>query len=113
MWSSEAQEALDEVKRVLSNPLVLTPQAFGEPLLLYVAGMTQVVSAVLVIECEEEGYALKVQRPVYYVNEVLSDSKTQYPQILKIFYAMMVAKRKLRHPQHHRCKFFQIKRSLS
>ena len=51
----------------------------GEPLLLYVAATTQVVSAALVVEREEEGHVLKVQCPVYFVSEVLSDSKTRYP----------------------------------
>ena len=52
-----------------------------EPLLLYIVATTQVVSATLVVEREEEGHALKVQRPVYYISEVLSNSKTRYPQI--------------------------------
>ena len=42
---------------------------------------TQVVNAALVVEWEEEGHALKVQHPMYFISEVLSDSKTHYPQI--------------------------------
>ena len=41
---------------------------------------TQVVSAALVVEREEEGHTLKVQRPTYFISEVLSDSKTRYPK---------------------------------
>ena len=41
----------------------------------------QVVSAALVVEQEEEGHALKVQHPVYFISKVLSDSKTRYLQI--------------------------------
>ena len=55
------------------------------------------VSAALVVEREEEGHALKVQRPMYFINEVLSDSKTCYSQIQKLLYAVLVTKRKLRH----------------
>ena len=64
------------VKLLLTKPPVLVPPSDGESLLLYIAATTQVVSAALVVEREEEGHALKVQRPVYFISEVLSDSKT-------------------------------------
>ena len=51
----------------------------------------------LVVEREEEGHVLKVQWPVYFISEVLSDSKARYLRIQKILYAMLIAKRKLRH----------------
>ena len=80
-WMSEAQEALDMVKLLLTRPPILVPLSNGEPLLLYIAATMQVVNAALVVEREEEGHALKVQRPVYFISEVLSDSKTHYSQI--------------------------------
>ena len=55
------------------------------------------VSAALVVEREEEGHALKVQRPMYFISEVLSDSKTRYSQIQKLLYAVLITKRKLHH----------------
>ena len=58
---------------------ILVPPADGEPLLLYVAATTQVVSAALVVEQGEEGHALKVQCLMYFISEVLSNSKTLYP----------------------------------
>ena len=76
---------------------ILVPPTDGELLLLYVAATTQVASAALVVEREEEGHALKVQRPVYFISKVLSDSKTRYPQIQKLLYAILIAKRKLHH----------------
>ena len=56
----EAQEALDKLKVLLMRAPILVPSAEGEPLLLYVVAMTQVVSATLVVEWGEEGHALKV-----------------------------------------------------
>ena len=67
------------VKLLLTKASILVPPTDGESLLLYLAATTQVVSATLVVEREEEGYALKIQCPMYFISEVLSDSKTRYP----------------------------------
>nr|CAB3498769.1 unnamed protein product [Digitaria exilis] len=45
-------------------------------LLLYISATTNVVSAAIVVERNEEGHLQKIQRPVYFVSEVLSDSKS-------------------------------------
>jgi hypothetical protein len=55
-----------------------------------------VVSAALVVE-RQEGHTLKIQRPVYFVSEVLSDTKTHYPHIQKVLYAVLIATIKLQH----------------
>ena len=34
---------------------------------------------------------------MYFISEVLFDSKTRYAQIQKLLYAVLIAKRKLRH----------------
>jgi hypothetical protein len=52
---------------------------------------------VIVVERTEEGHTLPVQRPVYYISEVLSDTKTRYPQVQKLLYAVVLARRKLHH----------------
>ena len=85
------------VKQLLTKALILVPLTNEEPLLLYIAATMQVVSAALVVEQEEEEHALKVQHPVYFISKVLSDSKTCYPQIQKLLYAVLITKRKLRH----------------
>jgi hypothetical protein len=96
-WTSEAQEALDSLKSLLKSPPILTALTTKEPMLLYISATTQVVSAALVVEREEPGRSQKVQRPVYFVSEVLSDSKTRYSQMQNLVYAIFMTKRKLRY----------------
>jgi hypothetical protein len=78
-WTPEAKEALTKLKALLTNPPILVPPTKGEVLLLYITAMTQVVSAAVVAERQEEGHALPIQRPVYFISEVLSKTKTRYP----------------------------------
>jgi hypothetical protein len=56
-----------------------------------------VVSTVIVVERTEEGHAPPVQLPVYYISEVLSETKARYPQVQKLLYAVVLARRKLHH----------------
>jgi hypothetical protein len=72
---------LEKLKATLAPALILTPPQDGESLYLYVTATTQVVSAVIVVEHTEEGHAIPVQRPVYYISEVLSETKARYAQI--------------------------------
>jgi hypothetical protein len=58
---------------------------------------TQVISAALVLEWEEPRPIYKVQRPVYYINKVLSNCKTRYNQVYKLLYAILITKHKLLH----------------
>jgi hypothetical protein len=96
-WTLEAEEALENLKKTLTLAPVLVPPQPAEPLLLYVASTTQVVSAAVVVERQEEGHALPVQRPVYFVSEVLSETKARYPQIQKLIYTVILARCKLQH----------------
>jgi hypothetical protein len=96
-WSPEAQEALDLLKEMLKSPPILTAPTAEDPMLLYISATTQVVSVALVIEREEPRRSQKVQQPVYFISEVLSDSKTRYSQMQKLVYAILMPKRKLRH----------------
>jgi hypothetical protein len=75
-WTPEVQEALDSLKNMLKSPPILIAPTPEEPMLLYISVTTQVVSAALVVEQEEPGRSQKVQRPMYFVSKVLSDSKT-------------------------------------
>ena len=83
-WTAEAQNAFEDLKRMLStSPVLVTPKE-GEPMLLYIAATNQVVSIALVVERAEEGKIHGVQRPVYYLSEVLSPTKQRYPHYQKL-----------------------------
>jgi ribonuclease HI len=102
-WTSEAQEALDTLKKFLTTPPLLkpsrraTPSQSAEDLLLYISCTTHVVSTTLVVERAEEGHLYPVQHPVYFISEVLGPSKKKYPQIQKLLYVVLLTTRKLCH----------------
>jgi hypothetical protein len=102
-WTTEAQEALEALKKFLTTPPLLkpprraTPNQLAEDLLLYISCMTHVVSIALVVERVEEGHTYLVQHPVYFISEVLGPSNMKYPQVRKLLYAVLLTARKLRH----------------
>jgi hypothetical protein len=56
-----------------------------------------VVSIAIIVERQEDDHAYPVQRPVYFVSEVLSESKACYQPVQKLLYAVLITSRKLRH----------------
>jgi dsDNA-binding SOS-regulon protein len=50
IWSNDAKEAFQELKRYLTSPPVMVALEPGEPLLLYIAATSEVMSMVLVAE---------------------------------------------------------------
>jgi len=70
---------LESLKASLTLAPILVAPERGEPLLLYVTASNHVVSAALVVEREEPRHHLRVQRPIYFVREVLTDAKVRYP----------------------------------
>jgi len=96
-WTEEADTAFMQLKVFLTSPLVLTGTQPNEDLLLYIAATDHVISTVLVVEGDEPGHIYKVQRPVYFISEVLNESKTRYPRIKKLIYAILITSRKLKH----------------
>ena len=78
-WTPEAQEALDKLKVSLTSAPILPPPMDSEPYYLYVAATTQVVSTAIIVERQEDGHALPIQRLVYFISEVLSETKTRSP----------------------------------
>jgi ribonuclease HI len=97
MWTPEADQALAQLKDFLSKPPVLTAPRKKEQLLLYLTATSQVVSTAIVVERQEDGHTYPVQRPIYFVSEVLSESKARYQPVQKLLYAVLITSRKLRH----------------
>jgi hypothetical protein len=107
-WTEEAEQAFQELKQhLVSLPILVAPKP-GEPLYLYIVAAAEAVSMVLVVERttqedqEPEGSGpatgvRTVQKPVYYVSEVLHEAKTRYLEMHKLLYAVLIASRKLRH----------------
>jgi hypothetical protein len=97
VWSKEADAAFTQLKKFLTSPPVLTAPQKDDVLFLYVAATDRVVSTVIVVEREEPGHIYKVQHLVYFIREVLNESKSRYPQIQKLIYAILITSRKLKH----------------
>jgi hypothetical protein len=107
-WSEEAEQAFKELKQHLASLPILAAPEPGEPLYLYIAAAEEAISMVLVAEREaQEGQepgslgatteTRTVQKPVYYVSEVLHEAKARYLETHKLLYSVLVASRKLRH----------------
>jgi ribonuclease HI len=97
VWTPEVDQALAQLKDFQSKPLVLTAPRKKEVLLLYLAATTHVVSSTIVVEWQEDDHAYPIQRPVYFVSEVLSESKARYQPVQKLLYAVFITSQKLRH----------------
>ncbi|KAI5017179.1 hypothetical protein ZWY2020_037557 [Hordeum vulgare] len=74
-YRNEADEAFEALKRQLVNPPDLAAPTEKEPMLLYIAANSKAVSVAVVVERKEEGKEYPVQRPVYFISEVLTLSK--------------------------------------
>jgi hypothetical protein len=96
-WTEKAKEAFESLKAYLISSPILMPPKKHEDMMLYIAATSTMVSAAIIVEREEEGHVYKVQRPIYYMSEVLSDSKIRYPHVQKLLYALLITSCKLRH----------------
>ena len=96
IWSDTADAAFEELKRQLAELPVLAAPVDNEPLLLYVAANARAVSVAFVVERKEAGKEYPVQRPVYYISEVLIESKQRYPHWQNLVYGVFMASRKLK-----------------
>jgi hypothetical protein len=85
VWTTQADAAFKDLKKMLSTVPILASNLLKEPMFLYIAATNR----------EEEGKTL--QRPVYYLSKVISTSKQNYPHYQKMTYGVYMAAKKLKH----------------
>jgi hypothetical protein len=85
------------LKKYLTIPPTLIAPEPHKNLQLYISATSNVVSITIVVKRGVSNTNRKIQYPVYFVSEVLSDSKTQYFHIMKLAYALLITSRKLSH----------------
>jgi hypothetical protein len=96
-WTQEAQEAFKDLKKYLITPPTLVALEPHENLQLYILAMSNVVSTAIVVKRGKSDINRKIQYPVYFVSEVLCDSKSWYFHIMKLAYALLITAPKLSH----------------
>ena len=96
VWSDAANAAFEDLKKQLAEPPVLAAPVDKEPLLLYVAANARAVSVAIVVERKEAGKEYPVQRPIYYISEVLIGLKQRYPHWQKLVCGVFMASQKLK-----------------
>jgi hypothetical protein len=88
-WSEECKKAFEQLKEYLTSPPLLSQTILGESFYLYIAISLMVVSAALI---REEG---GVQKPVYFISQVLRGAEERYMKMEKLVFILTIASRKL------------------
>ena len=71
-WTTECQQAFEDLKAYLSSPSLLCPSKPKEELFLYLAVSPTVVSVALLREEH------MVQKPIYYTSQALRGAEEKY-----------------------------------
>jgi hypothetical protein len=78
------------LKKYLTTPPTLVAPEPHKNLQLYILAISNVLSTTIIVEWGESNTTRKIQYLVYFISEVLSDSKTQYFDIMKLAYALLI-----------------------
>ena len=89
-WTTECQQAFEDLKAYLSSPPLLSPSKPGEELFLYFAISPATVNEALVKEKD------KVQKPMYYASWALRGVEERYPSMEKLNFALVIVARKIK-----------------
>ncbi|GAU41925.1 hypothetical protein TSUD_25660 [Trifolium subterraneum] len=90
-WTEECEQALQHLKKALSEPPVLSRPEVGEVLYLYLAVASEAVNGTLIRE------TLEGQKPVYFTSNALQGPELRYQRIEKVALALVTAARRLRY----------------
>ena len=89
-WTTECQQAFEDMKAYLSSLPLLNPSKPGEELFLYLAISPAAVNAALVREED------RVQKPVYFTSRALWGVEEKYPPMEKLVFTLVTAAHKLK-----------------
>jgi hypothetical protein len=85
------------LNKYLTTPPTTVSSEPNENLQLYISATSNVVNTVIIVERGESDDNHKIQYLVYFISEVLSDSKTRYFHLMKLIYALLIMSHKLSH----------------
>ena len=91
-WGEEQQDALEEIKKYLLTPPVLTPPWENEPFSLY---SLTTESALGIMLAQKNEY--NKEQAIYYLSWTLVDYELKYVYMEKLCLAIVFAAKKLRH----------------
>ncbi|KAK9066680.1 hypothetical protein SSX86_014003 [Deinandra increscens subsp. villosa] len=89
-WTTEAEQAFQDLKAYLVNLPALTAPQVNEVLKMYLSTSPRAVSSVLLVERAD------VQTPIYYISRVLTDAEANYSILEKLVLALVHASRRQR-----------------
>ena len=89
-WTTECQQAFEDLKAYLSSLPLLSPSKVGEELFLYLAVSLAAINVALVREED------RMQKPVNYTNRALWGVEERYAPWEKLAFALVTATHKLK-----------------